>query len=152
MLRKTTMALVLLLAVLISGAATAEPALVGARDVLQRECSRCHTPERALKRTRDRKGWLKTVKRMSRYARGKFKSPISDSDQEKIITYLTARYVLEKSCTACHGVDRVVKARHDRAGWEASVKLMESMGAVVVDGKRELLIQYLTEYAGKEDQ
>jgi cytochrome c5 len=133
---------------ILAGAVSAQTVLFGAREAFQEECSRCHEPDRALDRMKDEEAWESTVARMSKYAKAKYKAPIADETQATIVEYLTARYVLERSCTSCHADDRVLKATYDRDGWEESVELMESMGAMVVDGKRELLIDYLTEYAG----
>ena len=48
------------------------------------KCSICHHPDRALRKTKDRLGWQKTVERMQRYSSGM----ISDTEAATVIEYL----------------------------------------------------------------
>lgn len=54
-----------------------------------------------------------------------------------------AEALLQARCTSCHGLDKIRSARHDAAGWGASIDRMVGYGAVVSSGERALLIRHL---------
>ncbi|GAB4256055.1 MAG: hypothetical protein Kow0054_18550 [Deferrisoma sp.] len=59
--------------------------LEAAKALFEKKCSACHSPDRALKKNKDRAGWEKTVSRMARYSSGM----ISPEDAGIIVEYLT---------------------------------------------------------------
>ena len=63
----------------------ASPAEDG-KDLFERKCSKCHTIDRALNKTKNHNEWWKTVKRMAGYSRGSIK----ENDVDKIVEYLTS--------------------------------------------------------------
>ena len=75
----------LLLVIPFSGNPVAAYDQGAAEKLFQKQCSVCHHVDRALKKTKDRAGWEKTVIRMKGYASGL----IGDAEAETIIEYLT---------------------------------------------------------------
>jgi cytochrome c5 len=56
--------------------------------------------------------------------------------------------ILQAACTACHGLDGVVKLHLDKAGWEGLVASMVSNGAQVDSKDMPVLIDYLVKNFG----
>jgi cytochrome c5 len=57
--------------------------------------------------------------------------------------------VLQTACTACHGLDGVVRLHLDKEGWEGLVASMVSNGAQVDSKDMPVLIDYLVKNFGK---
>jgi len=55
------------------------------KDLFERKCSKCHTIDRALNKTKNHDEWWKTVKRMTGYSRG----AISEKEADAIVNYLS---------------------------------------------------------------
>lgn len=57
----------------------------------------------------------------------------------------------ERICSQCHELARSISLRQDRAGWEATVNQMVSLGAKATDKETAAVIDYLsTHYAADE--
>ena len=56
--------------------------------------------------------------------------------------------ILQAACTACHGLDGVVRLHLDKAGWEGLVASMVSNGAQVESKDMPVLIDYLVKNFG----
>ena len=56
--------------------------------------------------------------------------------------------ILQTACTACHGLDGVVRLHLDKAGWEGLVSSMVSNGAQVDSKDMPVLIDYLVKNFG----
>ncbi len=54
-----------------------------------------------------------------------------------------ARQVILRSCTECHGIDDYAYNSLDRAGWHSLVDAMVEKGAVIADGDRTILLDWL---------
>ncbi|RMG61195.1 MAG: hypothetical protein D6713_00875 [Deltaproteobacteria bacterium] len=54
------------------------------------------------------------------------------------------KLLVERVCTACHTLDRVNKAKKDRAGWESTVDRMIKMGAQVTEEQKQVIVDYLS--------
>src|SRR5437879_6430562 len=65
--------------------------------------------------------------------------PLPDGDGKKI---------LQTACTACHGLDGVVKLHLDKDGWEGLVSSMVSNGAQVDTKDYPVLVAYLVKNFG----
>ena len=61
---------------------------LSAKNTFEDTCSKCHALSRSLSKTKNRVGWEKTVKRMSRYHKSKFGKNLPDETQAPIIGYL----------------------------------------------------------------
>jgi hypothetical protein len=57
-----------------------------AQELFENKCSKCHTLERALTKTKDLQGWKKTAIRMSKYSAGE----ITLEEAEIIAEYLAS--------------------------------------------------------------
>ena len=57
--------------------------------------------------------------------------------------------ILQTACTACHGLDGVVRLHLDKDGWEGLVSSMVSNGAQVDTKDFPVLIDYLVKNFGK---
>jgi mono/diheme cytochrome c family protein len=55
----------------------------------------------------------------------------------------SARVLVESRCSGCHTLDRVWAQDQDRAGWESTVRRMESNGLQITDEEREIIVEYL---------
>jgi cytochrome c5 len=60
------------------------------------------------------------------------------------------KQVLQAACTACHGLDGVVRLHMDKSGWEGLVSSMISNGAQVADKDYPVLVDYLVKNFGPE--
>jgi cytochrome c5 len=60
------------------------------------------------------------------------------------------KQVLQTACTACHGLDGVVRLHMDKPGWEGLVSSMISNGAQVADKDYPVLVDYLVKNFGPE--
>src|SRR5262245_31220906 len=65
--------------------------------------------------------------------------PLPEGDGKKI---------LQTACTACHGLDGVVRLHLDKEGWEGLVASMVSNGAQVDSKDMPVLIDYLVKNFG----
>jgi hypothetical protein len=57
--------------------------------------------------------------------------------------------LLQERCTACHTLDRVMRAGHTALGWEQTVDRMVKRGAELNDEERTVLIDYLAQTYGQ---
>jgi cytochrome c5 len=62
----------------------------------------------------------------------------------------SGKQVLQTACTACHGLDGVVRLHMDKSGWEGLVSSMISNGAQVADKDYPVLVDYLVKNFGPE--
>ena len=60
--------------------------------------------------------------------------------------------ILQSACTACHGIDGVVRLKLDKAGWEGLVSSMVSNGAQVDTKDFPVLVAYLVKNFGPAGQ
>jgi cytochrome c5 len=58
--------------------------------------------------------------------------------------------ILQNACTACHGLDGVVRLHMDKSGWEGLISSMVSNGAQVDTKDYPVLVDYLTKNFGPE--
>src|SRR5712692_6372822 len=56
--------------------------------------------------------------------------------------------ILQEACTACHGLDGVVKLHLDKDGWEGLVSSMVSNGATIDQKDYPVLVDYLVKNFG----
>jgi competence protein ComEA len=56
--------------------------------------------------------------------------------------------LLIKSCTKCHGVDRITSKRRDPDGWTAVITQMVGFGAVGTDEELGTILDYLSKNYG----
>lgn len=61
------------------------------------------------------------------------------------------RVLIERSCTKCHSLDRIQRARNTVTGWAALVDEMVSKGAQATSGEMQAIISYLGANFGKDN-
>lgn len=59
------------------------------------------------------------------------------------------RQVLMEACTVCHELDFVYQSRRTRSEWEETVGDMMGRGALLLEGERELLLDFLATRYGR---
>ncbi len=57
----------------------------------------------------------------------------------------------ERLCSQCHELARSISLRQDRAGWEATVDKMVSLGAKATDKETQSVIDYLAAHFAAEE-
>jgi competence protein ComEA len=57
----------------------------------------------------------------------------------------------ERLCSQCHELARSISLRQDRAGWEATVDKMVSLGAKATDKETEAVVDYLAAHFAAEE-
>jgi competence protein ComEA len=57
---------------------------------------------------------------------------------------------VQSTCVECHDLSRIVKQKHDKKWWAATLTKMEGLGAQVDDDEREALLNYLSKNFGEE--
>lgn len=116
--------------------------LATAKAVFEKTCSQCHGTDRSLGVTMDRAGWEATVAKMA----GQMALP--QADQKSIVAFLMAMDVFNATCSKCHGTDRPLGKKKDRAGWEFTVKRMATK-TTIPEADQKTIIDYLTTVRGK---
>lgn len=66
-----------------------------------------------------------------------------DGSAEPAGTKLTGEQLVGTKCVYCHNDDRIEKATHDLASWEATIDRMDSKGAQVSDAEKVVIAEYL---------
>jgi len=59
-----------------------------------------------------------------------------------------ASAIMSATCSRCHPITRVNNARHDRAGWTATIGRMRAHGAQLTDQQAQAVVDYLTKRDG----
>ncbi len=60
--------------------------------------------------------------------------------------------VVEIACTACHGLAHFTGSRFSKEDWEYVVNDMIDRGALITDQEVTVIVDYLTEHFGPEEQ
>ena len=58
--------------------------------------------------------------------------------------------VVQQACTACHESSMVTEARRSKADWKDTVEDMVARGAALMEGEREIVIEYLAKNFGPD--
>ena len=59
--------------------------------------------------------------------------------------------LIRRTCSTCHGVERVNDARHTAERWRAVAVDMRERGAVITDAELERLVEWLGRVKGTND-
>ncbi len=87
-----------------------------AKNLFEKMCSKCHTLNRALSKTKDLEAWKRTTKRMARYASGVF----TDKEADEIAKYLAGKgkkkepVAVEEKEVEEHGIFDFKKVRSEQ--------------------------------------
>lgn len=55
---------------------------------------------------------------------------------------------IQAACTVCHGLDMITNTNRSLSAWEDTVSDMMARGAPLLEGEREVVIQYLANHFG----
>lgn len=58
--------------------------------------------------------------------------------------------IVQEACSVCHGTDLITSTRRTKAEWTNTVEDMVSRGAPLVEGEREVVIEYLAANFGPD--
>ena len=58
--------------------------------------------------------------------------------------------IVQAACSVCHETELITNARRSKAEWTETVQDMVSRGAPLVEGEREIVIEYLAANFGPE--
>lgn len=125
------------------------------RDVVAKRCIACHEADLIVSQRLSRVGWGRTVDKMVRWG-----AIVEAGERDPMLDYLAAHFApqpaashivataaheatYKRACLTCHEADLVSSQRLTRAGWVRTVDKMIRWGAVVADGEKDGLIDYL---------
>ncbi len=54
--------------------------------------------------------------------------------------------IVDKACSACHGIKKVESAKKSAAGWEVTLERMIKKGAKVKPEEKEAVLKYLATF------
>ena len=146
----------LVLSVFVATSASAQTLPQGAgREVVTKRCVACHEADLITQQRLTRVGWGRSVDKMVRWG-----AIVEPAERELMLDYLAAHFAArpaashivataqheatyKRACLTCHEADLVDAQRLTRAGWVRTVDKMIRWGAVVADGDKEGLIEYL---------
>ena len=144
------------------------------RQVIFKTCTSCHGIDDYAYNALDRAGWdkLLTAKHNG------LNVPIADQDRTLLLDWLEVRFgpttkpfprayvaqevttffsdaeaeaLLKRSCTSCHGIDRVNTARFAPDRWRVVTVDMRERGAKLADDELERLVEWLGRTKGTND-
>jgi cytochrome c5 len=143
--------------------------------VIRKNCTRCHGIDDYAFYSLDRAGWqsLLETKHKSPLAEGT--PTLAAEDQKTLLDWLVqkfgpntkpfprtyvppeitefftdpeATFVLNRSCTSCHSLDRVMEARNSPDQWRVVAVDMRERGAKLTDEELERLVEWLGRVKG----
>jgi hypothetical protein len=59
--------------------------------------------------------------------------------------------LIGRTCSTCHGIERVDEARHSAARWRVLVVEMRERGAEITDAELERLVEWLGRVKGTNE-
>jgi cytochrome c5 len=153
--RPTALCAVLLSALMFTQAIAQELPQGPGRDVVAKRCIACHEGDLIVSQRLTRAGWGRSVDKMVRWG-----AVVEADEREVMLDYLAAHFaptpaashivataqheaVYKRACLTCHEADLVEAQRLTRAGWVRTVDKMIRWGAIVPDGEKDGLVDYL---------
>lgn len=140
-------------------------------DVLRKNCTECHGIDDYAFYALDKAGWQKLI--ADKHKGGEAKISAADLDlvtnwmaekfgpdskpfprtyvPPEIKTFFSdpeANRLMNRSCTKCHGMDRISSARKAEEGWRVTLVDMRERGAQISDEDLERLVEWLTRVWG----
>jgi mono/diheme cytochrome c family protein len=126
------------------------------REILNRSCTSCHQMRQIEVQAMDSEEWLATINQMLDNG-----AEFSTIEQLILLDYLVrnhgpipdgdGRELLLNRCTVCHSLDRVRAHQGTPALWQDAVQTMLNEGAYLTDPEYAILVDYLTEHFGPEE-
>jgi cytochrome c5 len=116
-------------------------------------CGTCHDARVIQTAAKDEAGWLATIEDM--ITRG---APVSDEDKPALVNYLVrfhgpmpdgpGKDIVLNTCSMCHDLTRVKRARHTPEEWEDTLVAMLNEGAPLTDDQFPIVWNYLATHFG----
>ena len=126
------------------------------RDILNRSCTMCHDMRRIETQAMDSEAWLATINQMLDNG-----AELSTIEQLILLDYLVrnhgpipdgdGRDLLLNRCTVCHDLERIREHRGTPELWRDAVQAMLNEGAYLTDPEYAILIEYLSEHFGPDN-
>lgn len=113
-------------------------------DLFLKKCSKCHSPERALRAHGDWIIWEKTILEM----KNKHGSGITANDAKKLIKYHVKmqkeeQEIFEKDCALCHPAERSLGEKHTPSEWREVIRRMQKKAPdLISDEEIDILVNY----------
>ncbi|MSO20060.1 MAG: hypothetical protein EXQ56_06270 [Acidobacteria bacterium] len=60
------------------------------------------------------------------------------------------KQIVQEACSVCHDTEVIATMRRTKAEWTETVQDMVSRGAPLLEGEREMVIEYLSKYFGPD--
>ena len=60
------------------------------------------------------------------------------------------KQVVQEACSVCHGTEVITSMRRSKAEWTETVEDMVSRGAPLMEGEREIVVEYLSRNFGPD--
>lgn len=60
------------------------------------------------------------------------------------------KQIVQEACSVCHETELITNARRSKAEWTETVEDMVSRGAPLLEGEREIVIEYLSKNFGPD--
>ncbi len=131
------------------------------RDIVFATCTQCHGINAITQLRQGKAAWRHQIYDM--IERG---AQVAPSEIDTMVTYLTTNFgpgipfpgptpshialppgngqaIVDSRCSLCHGVDRVVAAKHTKAQWMSIVNRMVYLGAPLTPDQTQTVLQYL---------
>ena len=93
--------------------------MAAGKATFEKSCGFCHSLDRSLSRTKDRAGWMQTVKRMVTYG-----APLDSGQREGVTAYLTAQSNFRAGCNSCHSNLKVLAEPAGNKDWKVTMERM----------------------------
>jgi cytochrome c5 len=135
------------------------------RKILETSCASCHGLEKVTVQHNDRDVWNELIKMMR--ANG---AKLDDKDVPVLLEYLVKNFgpdddglsrprkqlpegkgkpLVQRICTACHSLDRILITKGDEDLWTELLDQMISEGAEIEDDEYDTLLEYLATNFGR---
>jgi mono/diheme cytochrome c family protein len=141
------------------------------RQVIFKNCTSCHGIDDYAYNALDRAGWNALIETKHKG----LSVPVSDADRSLLLDWVVAKFgptskpfprayvpptittffsdpeaqaLITRSCTSCHGVDRVNDARYSPDRWRVIAVDMRERGALLTDEELERLVEWLGRVKG----
>jgi hypothetical protein len=140
-------------------------------NVIRANCTGCHGIDDYAFYALDQAGWSKLIAEKHKPGEAK----LADADQNLLLGWLGEKFgpatkpfprtyvppeittffsdpeairLMNRSCTRCHGIDRVEGARKATEGWRVTLVDMRERGAQLADDELEQLVEWLARVWG----
>jgi len=143
--------------------------------VIRKNCTQCHGIDDYAFYSLDKAGWQSLIETKHKSPLAEGTPTLSEQDRNTLLTWLVEKFgpntkpfprsyippeitefftdpeaifVLNRSCTSCHSLDRVMEARNSPDQWRVISVDMRERGAKLTDEELERLVEWLGRVKG----